>query len=572
MWFKSDRLFQPFVEIFTKRYWSIVGVVILLLVLSYMIILTENHSYWLQLVLLGFALTLLFVDILINLQWQSQQKRDQFELQTQKHFIESTIQAIPDLFYIYSLAEQRMLYTNRNLGELLGYTVEEIQVLGLNVLSDLIHPDDFRMLPNHILRLEGSHFEEVIENDYRVRHKNGRWHWFYSRDVVTQRDELTHKALQYVGIARDITQRKQVELQLKQQQHYLTMVVNIQKILLATGNSNLWYDYLLPLVGQTTHSQRVLFFENYFNQKEVVGATQKAKWVVTGRTASLDHRSLQNILFEQFDPHWKTTLVQGLPLAISTEQVLPAELELLAGSEAVSLLLLPVMVNHQFLAFITLVDIEKVRVWNDIEMDMLWTVMSFISMYLERLQSDVALRVANEELQRLVNLDGLTQIANRRRLDQYLNHEWRRMARAHAPLSIIMCDIDYFKLYNDTYGHQTGDDCLRQVAQALSVSVKRAGDLVARYGGEEFIIVLPGIDETGAIKIAELIHENIQQLQISHGASLCSQNITVSLGVSSIIPSPKLLPEVLIAAADVALYQAKIHGRNKTVIQSVKLE
>jgi diguanylate cyclase (GGDEF)-like protein len=230
------------------------------------------------------------------------------------------------------------------------------------------------------------------------------------------------------------------------------------------------------------------------------------------------------------------------------------------------------MVNHQFLAFMMLIDTEKVRIWSELEMDMLWTVMSFISLYLERLRTNLALRVANEELQRLINLDGLTQIANRRRLDQYLSHEWRRMARAQATLSVVMCDIDYFKLYNDTYGHQAGDDCLRQVAQALNNSVKRAGDLVARYGGEEFIVVLPGIDEAGAINMAAQIHQNIQELQIPHTASLCSSYITVSLGVSTIRPSPKLLPEVLVAAADIALYQAKMRGRNGTVSQIVHLE
>jgi diguanylate cyclase (GGDEF)-like protein len=194
--------------------------------------------------------------------------------------------------------------------------------------------------------------------------------------------------------------------------------------------------------------------------------------------------------------------------------------------------------------------------------------------YQHRLEELVAARTAelnrvNAELDRLAHVDGLTQIANRRRFDQYLSQAWQKMAEAQLPLSLILCDIDYFKLYNDTYGHQAGDDCLRQVAQAFTTSIKRSTDLAARYGGEEFVLVLPRTDEAGVKIVAGYLHERIQQLQIPHAASKCSQYITISLGISTIIPALNQSPDILITTADASLYQAKLQGRNRTISQAV---
>ena len=185
----------------------------------------------------------------------------------------------------------------------------------------------------------------------------------------------------------------------------------------------------------------------------------------------------------------------------------------------------------------------------------------------ERKQIEAALFQTNQKLQRLTILDGLTGVANRRRFDQYLTQEWRRMAREKVPLSLILCDVDYFKLYNDTYGHQAGDDCLKQVAQAISRSIKRPADLVARYGGEEFAVILPNTDEDGAICLAEMIREAVKALQIPHRASEVSNRVTLSLGVATVVPLPKTKPSKLIAIADQRLYLAKKQGRDCVIAQ-----
>ncbi|MEG3896156.1 MULTISPECIES: diguanylate cyclase domain-containing protein [unclassified Microcoleus] len=181
-------------------------------------------------------------------------------------------------------------------------------------------------------------------------------------------------------------------------------------------------------------------------------------------------------------------------------------------------------------------------------------------------QQKQQLETVNRALQYLATYDSLTEVRNRRSFNEYLDTEWRRLAREEAPLSLIMCDIDYFKLYNDTYGHQAGDECLRQVAAVLQQSVKRSADLVARYGGEEFAVVLPNTDIKGAACVAEIIGQKVRGLQIVHAKSAVSEYVTLSLGVACCIPAPMSQPGTLIAIADEALYRAKEAGRDRVSV------
>ncbi|MDX2096853.1 MAG: diguanylate cyclase [Leptolyngbyaceae cyanobacterium bins.59] len=165
----------------------------------------------------------------------------------------------------------------------------------------------------------------------------------------------------------------------------------------------------------------------------------------------------------------------------------------------------------------------------------------------------------------LATSDGLTQIPNRRCFDDHLVTQWQQTAEKNAPLSLLLCDIDYFKQYNDTYGHLAGDDCLRKVAQTLSKLPKRSGDLVARYGGEEFAIVLPNTPLEGAMRVAEQLQQAILTLHIPHIQSTVSSFVTLSIGVTCRIPSPEQAISTLLDEADHALYLAKQQGRNQIV-------
>jgi len=184
----------------------------------------------------------------------------------------------------------------------------------------------------------------------------------------------------------------------------------------------------------------------------------------------------------------------------------------------------------------------------------------------ETLRDMTAQKEAQDELQRLATRDGLTSVANRRSFDDTLNTEWRRASRESRALSLLMVDVDYFKRYNDTYGHQGGDDCLRRVAEAMTGVVKRASDSVARYGGEEFAILMPATEPDGALIVAERIREAVEALALPHAGSEVADHVTVSIGVASMQSTNSGVPAQLIAAADAALYRAKHAGRNRAVI------
>jgi len=175
------------------------------------------------------------------------------------------------------------------------------------------------------------------------------------------------------------------------------------------------------------------------------------------------------------------------------------------------------------------------------------------------------LAAANRELERLSSLDELTGIANRRYFDTMFDREWRRAMREADPLSLIMVDVDYFKRYNDSYGHQPGDECLKLVASCLSGAMQRPTDLVARYGGEEFVILLPGTHARGAIKVAEQVRQSVLELGLPHEQSDVHDCVTVSLGAATVTPMIKHQATDLLLAADRALYAAKREGRNRVV-------
>lgn len=176
------------------------------------------------------------------------------------------------------------------------------------------------------------------------------------------------------------------------------------------------------------------------------------------------------------------------------------------------------------------------------------------------------LLVLNKELDRQASTDGLTGVANRRYLNEFVEREWARSIRENTTMSVIMADLDFFKSYNDNYGHLAGDECLKQVARQIKNNIKRPADLVARYGGEEFAIVLPNTDVEGAVRIAEDCRKSVEGLQIVHAASTANAVVTVSLGVAGNWNAECHAATDLFAGADSALYKAKQLGRNRVAV------
>ena len=187
----------------------------------------------------------------------------------------------------------------------------------------------------------------------------------------------------------------------------------------------------------------------------------------------------------------------------------------------------------------------------------------------DRQAAETKLLKLNHKLSKLATLDSLTNIANRHYFDEILNKEWQRAQIESSPLSLILCDIDYFKLYNDFLGHQAGDTCLKQVAQAISKTVRHSGDLAARYGGEEFAVILPQTTPENALVVAENIRLRIKELNIPHPSSSVSDRVSLTLGVSCVIPNSATTKQQLLVTADTALYQAKNAGRDCSVLKPI---
>jgi diguanylate cyclase (GGDEF)-like protein len=222
-------------------------------------------------------------------------------------------------------------------------------------------------------------------------------------------------------------------------------------------------------------------------------------------------------------------------------------------------------------SFRDIATIEQQKQDLDIALEHLKEAQEKLQAYSYTLEIEVSKRTAeleqsNRELLRLAMLDGLTMIPNRRHFDSYIEEQWTLLSQLQQPLSLIVLDVDCFKLYNDHYGHLAGDDCLKQVAQAIDRALQRPTDIVARFGGEEFAVVLPLTTTQGAQQVAQSIAREIENLQLSHAYSLVGDRITLSQGISSMIPSTQFSLKTLIATADLALYQAKQKGRNQVFV------
>ena len=185
-----------------------------------------------------------------------------------------------------------------------------------------------------------------------------------------------------------------------------------------------------------------------------------------------------------------------------------------------------------------------------------------------RVRNHINLKIRTDILESVAHTDSLTAVSNRRSYDEYLPDMWNHCMRSGSSLSVLMMDIDHFKAYNDTYGHGSGDECLRQVAQTIDRSVKRSLEFFGRYGGEEFVAVLPDVDCESAMILAEQLRAEVQSLAIEHSASSGAPVVTISIGCASIIPTAAYLPASLTEAADSALYVAKKEGRNTVRLAS----
>lgn len=427
----------------------------------------------------------------------------------------------------------------------------------------LVDPRDREMLNGAIA--EAMQPQQNFAAQFRVTLPDGTVRWLNQRGQVLRDEQGT--ALRMVGVTFDITQQQEAQAKLMQQVKRDRLIAQISQDVSHYQD----LDTVLQRVVEAVRSHLEV------DRLAVIDLRDK----LSGKVTYEDHvPEVDSILTWELRHPYATKRVfldkfrLGHPVAVSNIHEQPfsdTELTFLSFFDIAADLTVPLLEDKQLWGLLS-AQSRKPRDWQPDERRLLQTLGTLLSTAIQRDRLHRRLTKANRELQRFAYLDGLTQVANRRRFEQFLNQEWRRLMREQSSLGLIMADIDHFKAYNDIYGHQAGDECLRRVAGTLRSAIHRPADMVARYGGEEFAIVLPNTDLEGAETVAENIRSLVHKQKIIHQGSSVSQFVTMSLGVAVMAPHPLKAPDDLIKLSDAALYKAKTTGRDRVVCHSINDE
>ena len=415
-----------------------------------------------------------------------------------------------------------------------------------------------------------------FETEYRLLNNEGEYRWIFQTGVP----RFDHKG-QFTGFVCsgiDISQRKQAEDSLAQQAERNYILAEITKHI----HKSLKLETILH--NTTNKINSLLKAETVFVSRIEASGDSKilSKSIANSIGDSCDVSPVFNAKFYQLEQNLscleagETVVLENLEDDVASEatRITRSEIQnsfILEKNPVFncSAILVPIMVQEKLWGILGVRQCSQPRIWLRDEIELLEQITRQLAIAINQAELYQTIAENNQKLQELTLIDGLTGIANRRKFDRYLESEWKRLARERAPLSLILCDIDHFKLYNDTYGHQAGDVCLQKVALAVQKTVKRPADLTARYGGEELAVILPNTTVDGAEKVAKDICRQIQALQIPHINSATDLYVTLSLGVAGCIPRHDSSAGELLETADNNLYRAKKMGRNRVVSEQL---
>lgn len=429
-----------------------------------------------------------------------------------------------------------------------------------------VHPDDRTFCSNMYHAAFQS--KQSFEIEYRLRHVGGEYRWIV--DIGTPCWDQRNSFAGYIGCCYDITARKQLEELLRSQASQERLLGKITQNIHQSLDLDDILDTTVLEVQRIFQADRALIFQLHVDRSgQVIKEAVKLEYPITNQFRWSD---------ECFPAECYEYYRQGKPRIVpdvATDEWAACLVEFMQAAGVKSKIVAPITQHaeqstHRVWGLLIVHACSHHRQWHPAEAELLQQISNQLAIAIQQSQLYQQLQVINQTLQHQAMIDGLTQVANRRRFDDYLNHEWSRHIREGKPLALILCDVDYFKQYNDTYGHLAGDECLVKVAEAIGQVTKRSTDLVARYGGEEFAVVLPNTDCAGAEQVAKSISLAVRQLNIQHKTSLVAPYITLSLGVASLIPNSGCVPQNLIGFADQALYQAKTQGRDRYWLPSWK--
>lgn len=466
-------------------------------------------------VLLVCTLGTLGLILLINKNLVEREEKERLKAEKERLKFLTIIETSPDLILVSKLSDGEIVLANKVFLDTLGYETDEVvgkTTLELNIWEN----SETRAKFANDLKINKklSHYENRF-----VRKDKSKFIGSMSVSTITIEDEVF-----IISIARDVTELKEIEEILQESKN------KFETIAMSSASWEAWFDEKGVLVWTNDLVEEITGFtlEESFEKDDLI------------RNLLISDDS-QEILDQKF----KTTL--------EMQKNGTSESRIKSKDGSCKWILInwrPVISDKkEFKGFRTsIVDItEKKKA-------------EFAAAELAQ-----QLKKEKEVAERNSLTDGMTGLANRRYLDEQIMLEYFRMKRTGEKLSIIMLDVDFFKLYNDAYGHLQGDECLKMVAKVLKTTIKRATDIAARYGGEEFVVLLPDTDEIGAIKVAETLRANVEAMKMEHKDSRISDVVTVSIGVATFDKHSLVAPENLVQKADEALYEAKNSGRNKVM-------
>ena len=417
---------------------------------------------------------------------------------------------------------------------------------------------------------------EYFDLEYRFLNHQGQYCWIFSTGVPRFNNQGQFVGFICSGV--DISELKTAEKLLRQQADYNYTLAEITKhihesleleavLTITTQEINRFFNTGTTTIAKANSAQyfQVLAQSTIIESESNLDTSSSfvpTYWQIKTHLIALKNQKIVAIQSKKEQNCFQTISLANFSLL--ENQASNSFQETLV--EDCSIMLVPIIVEKKLWGVVGIEQFSVSRRWNEGEIKLLEQITRQLAIAIKQAELYQTVEETNKKLVELTVVDSLTRIANRRKFDEYLESEWKRLAREKAYLSLIMCDIDYFKLYNDTYGHQAGDRCLYQVAQAIKNTIKRPADLTARYGGEEIAVILPNTTPKGAEKVAKSICQQVQALHIPHINSAVDMYITLSVGVTGCIPESNDSVEELIAIADRNLYKAKKTGRNRVVL------
>lgn len=359
------------------------------------------------------------------------------------------------------------------------------------------------------------------------------------------------------GTVQDITDQKQLEQLLRSQVQ--------QQRLLASMTQRIRQSLDLDAILSTTVQE----VRQFFRADRVLIGQFGEDWrcgVVVESVEPGQPRILDRSILPEPGADWLTFYTQGHAKAIAhleKANLSPEAIAYWRQFQMQAALTVGLLQGDRLWGLLSVQQCHQPRTWERTEIDLIQQLASQVGIAIQQSELYRQLQYANQELAYLATHDQLTRVANRRYLDDYLQQEWNRAAREGTPLSLVLCDVDYFKQYNDTHGHLAGDECLIEIATAIGRALHRPADFVARYGGEEFAIVLPNTNRAGAVRVVQRIQQELRKLTGLPPSPVTRTPSTLSFGIVSVIPSSLSSPLNLLDQADQALYRAKAQGRDR---------